>query len=102
MELNCCGQRSSEQNQGHGGDVCYLATGLSLFTLRRLLTAVGVDRHSSAASNSNSNADEEAIKQTFVMFDLDGSGEIDKDEMRQVAKKLGVPMSGEYSTTAGI
>lgn len=40
-----------------------------------------------------SNPSEDEIKQVFDEFDADGSGQIDKDEIRKVCERLGVEVS---------
>lgn len=67
--------------------IAHLSYGLSTFALQRL----GGD--TSSTDQANAGAEDEAIAEAFAMFDVDGSGEIDRDELSSVAKELGVPLS---------
>ena len=48
-----------------------------------------------ASTPAEKKAEEKAIAASFEMFDKDGSGEIDMQELRSVSQELGVPMSEE-------
>ena len=43
----------------------------------------------------DSNQQEEELKQRFAMFDKDGNGTIDRDELRDVMQQLGEKLSEE-------
>jgi hypothetical protein len=69
----------------HG--IAHLSYGLSTFAVQRVRGDTG------GMVQSNEGAEDEAIAEAFAMFDVDGSGEIDRDELSSVAKELGVPLS---------
>lgn len=46
-----------------------------------------------AGGEGSKDADKDSIRATFELFDVDGSGEVDRGELKAVAEKLGVPMS---------
>jgi hypothetical protein len=73
--------------------VCQISYDMSPFAMQRL------DRGGSEAQSVSGAVDPEtekqAIAESFALFDVDGSGEIDAEELKSVAKKLGVPMSDD-------
>ena len=79
---------TSSTTKGWMGGVAHISYAMSSFGLQRVRGDTD-----GAANPTNAGKEDEAIAEAFAMFDVDGSGEIDRKELAAVAKELGVPMS---------
>eukprot|EP01052_Picozoa_sp_SAG31_P047562 SAG31_NODE_9572_length_1257_cov_1.313472_2_plen_353_part_01 len=72
--------------------IFHLGYGLATYPLRQAIES-SVSADNERKKQDTSTADEKGIAAAFNSFDRDGSGEIDKNELKLVAEQLGVPMS---------
>jgi hypothetical protein len=71
---------TSSATKGWMKGIAHLSYGLSIFGLQR------VRGDTDGLNPNNATAEDEAIAEAFALFDVDGSGEIDRDELSSVAK----------------